>query len=58
MQSTKKEEKKERYEFVPKVKKSDLSPVRNKIWEYIQSFPIDSKIDHKLVMKVKGKCLN
>lgn len=32
--------------------------MRSKIGLYIKSLPVDNKIEHKYVMKVKGKCLN
>lgn len=32
--------------------------MRSKIGLYIKSLPVDKKIEHKYVMKVKGKCLN
>ena len=35
-----------------------MEQVRNKLNQYIQTLPGDKKVDHKYVMKVKGKCLN
>ena len=43
---------------MPQLTKASLEPVRNKLQQYIQTLPGDKKIDHKYVMKVKGKCLN
>jgi hypothetical protein len=38
--------------------KASLEPVREKIKRFIMSMPHEKKIEHKYVMKVKGKCLN
>lgn len=43
---------------VPPLTKSSLEPVREKIRAFIQSMPAERRIEHKYVMKVKGKCLN
>ncbi|CDW78395.1 UNKNOWN [Stylonychia lemnae] len=46
------------YKPLPVLTKVSLEPVRQKLDKYIQSLPGDKKIEHKYVMKVKGKCLN
>lgn len=43
---------------MPLLTKKSLEPVREKIRKYISSMPAERKIEHKYVMKVKGKCLN
>jgi hypothetical protein len=43
---------------LPPLTRDSLEPVRDKIRSYIQSMPAERRIDHKYVMKVKGKCLN
>jgi len=46
------------YKPVPPLTRSSLEPTREKIKKFIQSLSQDKKLDHKFVMKVKGKCLN
>jgi hypothetical protein len=46
------------YKAMPPLTRSSLEPVRDKIRKFIQSLPAERKIEHKYVMKVKGKCLN
>ena len=43
---------------MPALTRSSLEPTREKLKKYIQSLSHEKKIDHKFVMKVKGKCLN
>lgn len=43
---------------MPALTKSSLEPLREKLRKFIQSLPAERKIEHKYVMKVKGKCLN
>lgn len=38
--------------------RSSLEVVREKIKRFVMSMPHEKKIEHKYVMKVKGKCLN
>lgn len=46
------------YKPMPALTRSSLEPVRDKLKKYISSLPAEKKIEHKYVMKVKGKCLN
>eukprot|EP00347_Sterkiella_histriomuscorum_P007703 403347891 len=46
------------YAPMPVYTRQSLDLVRNKLDAYVQSLPGDKKIEHKYVMKVKGKCLN
>jgi len=42
----------------PSLTKSSLEPLRNKMGKYLFSIPSKDKLDHKFVIKVKGKLLN
>ncbi len=49
---------KEKFKKLPPLTKTSLEPVREKIGKFAQSLPAERRIEHKYVMKVKGKCLN
>jgi len=46
------------YKPLPVLTRASLEPVRDKLDTFVQTLPGEKKIEHKYVMKVKGKCLN
>ena len=40
------------------ISRSDLELLRQRIGLFVQSMPGDKKLDHRYVMRVKGKTLN